>query len=79
MRAAALMINEAKKQRLEAWARAGTTPPRVTRKGKVILVAIRGSPTIPLCNKPGCRALRFWPRSSPAISHGERFRFTVLA
>jgi transposase len=42
IRAAALIINEAQKQQLESWARAGTTPQRVARKCKVILLASQG-------------------------------------
>jgi transposase len=42
IRAAALMIDEAQKQQLESWARAGTTPQRVARKCKVILLASQG-------------------------------------
>src|SRR5438477_8810254 len=41
-RAAALMIDEAQKQQLESWARAGTTPQRVARKCEAILLASQG-------------------------------------
>ena len=41
-RAAALRINVAQKQQLESWARAGTTPQRVARNCKVILLASQG-------------------------------------
>ena len=41
-RAAALMIDDAQKQQLESWARAGTTPQRVARKCEVILLASQG-------------------------------------
>src|SRR5437763_7376032 len=41
-RAAALMIDEAQKQQLEPWARAGTTPQRVARKCEAILLASQG-------------------------------------
>lgn len=43
IRAAALMINEAQKQQLESWARAGTTPQRVARRCMVILLASQGA------------------------------------
>src|SRR5438876_299014 len=41
-RAAALMLDEAQKQQLESWARAGTTPQRVARKCEAILLASQG-------------------------------------
>ena len=41
-RAAALMIDEGQKQQLESWARTGTTPQRVARKCRVILLASQG-------------------------------------
>src|SRR5437879_2613059 len=41
-RAAALRIDEAQKQQLECWARAGTTPERVARKCQAILLASQG-------------------------------------
>src|SRR2546426_2110487 len=41
-RAAALRIDEAQKQQLESWARAGTTPQRVARKCEAILLASQG-------------------------------------
>ena len=41
-RAAALTIDEAQKQQLESWARAGTTPQRVARKCEAILLASQG-------------------------------------
>src|SRR6516225_767337 len=41
-RAAALMIDENQRQQLESWARAGTTPQRVARKCRVVLLASQG-------------------------------------
>src|SRR6184192_800448 len=41
-RAAALRLDEAQKQQLESWARAGTTPQRVARKCEAILLASQG-------------------------------------
>src|SRR6266446_9493713 len=41
-RTAALTIDEAQKQQLEAWARAGTTPQRLARKCEAILLASQG-------------------------------------
>src|SRR6516165_140105 len=41
-RAAALMIDEGQKQQLESWARTGTTPQRVARRCRVILLASQG-------------------------------------
>lgn len=41
-RAEALRINEPQRRQLESWARAGTTPQRVARKCKVILLASQG-------------------------------------
>lgn len=41
-RAAALMIDEAQRQQLKSWARAGTTPQRVARKCQAILLASQG-------------------------------------
>src|SRR5438128_1499355 len=41
-RAAGLTIDEAQKQKLECWARAGTTPQRVARKCEAILLASQG-------------------------------------
>ena len=41
-RAASLMIDQAQRQQLESWARAGTTPQRVARKCQVILLASQG-------------------------------------
>ena len=41
-RAAALMVDDAQRQLLESWARAGTTPQRVARKCEVILLASQG-------------------------------------
>jgi transposase len=41
-RAAALMIDDAQRQLLESWARAGTTPQRVARKCEAILLASQG-------------------------------------
>src|SRR6516165_10761706 len=41
-RAAALMIDEGQKQQLESWARTSTTPQRVARKCRVILLASQG-------------------------------------
>src|SRR5437660_10610266 len=41
-RAAALMLDEAQKQQLESWARAGTTPQRVARRCEAILLASQG-------------------------------------
>ena len=41
-RAAALTIDEAQKQELESWARAGTTPQRLARKCEAILLASQG-------------------------------------
>jgi transposase len=41
-RARALVIDEAQRQQLESWARAGTTPQRVARKCQVVLLASQG-------------------------------------
>jgi transposase len=41
-RAAALMIDENQRQQLQSWARAGTTPQRMARKCRVILLASQG-------------------------------------
>jgi transposase len=41
-RAAALIIDEAQRQQLESWARAGTTPQRLARKCRAILLASQG-------------------------------------
>ena len=41
-RATALMIDEAQRQQLESWVRAGATPQRMARKCQAILLASRG-------------------------------------
>jgi transposase len=41
-RAAALMVDETQRQQLESWARAGTTPQRIARKCRAILLASQG-------------------------------------
>jgi len=41
-RAAALTIDEAQRQQLESWVRAGTTPQRLARKCEAILLASQG-------------------------------------
>src|SRR5207245_1723206 len=52
-RAAALTIDEAQKQQLEAWARAGTTPQRVARKCEAILLASQGISNCSIAQQTG--------------------------
>ena len=52
-RAAALMIDEAQKQQLESWARAGTTPQRVARKCEAILLASQGGSNHSIAQQTG--------------------------
>lgn len=52
-RAAALMMNGTQRQVLESWARAGTTPQRVARKCKVILLASQGVPNHAIARQTG--------------------------
>ena len=51
--AAAISINAMQKQQLESWARAGTTPQRVARKCKVVLLASQGASNSSIAQQTG--------------------------
>lgn len=52
-RAAALVVDEMQKRELESLARAGTTPPKLARKCRVILLAAPGVPNPVIAQQTG--------------------------
>jgi transposase len=52
-RAASLMIDEVQRQQLESWSRSGTTPQRLARKCRVILLASQGTSNYAIAQQTG--------------------------
>jgi len=73
--AAALAVNDVHKRELEAWARAGSTPQKLARKCRVILLASQGVPNHTIAQQTGlCRPTVIVTRAAFAAGGIEALR-----